>query len=410
MPVALSLIVGARVVAIRVASLRRAGRAQWPGGQAAPRGEWTAYGHDAVSAAVSRRSRRSRATTSGRLAVAWTYRTGDAAPTTRQPTKFEATPLVVDGTTVSLDAIRPRDRARPRDRERNAGPTTPRSIAAATGATSPIAASRRGSTPARRAGAPCRRRIYLGTIDARIIALDAKTGAVCRDFGDSGTVRLRRGLHNAPFYAEEYELTSPPAVIRGMIVTGSAVADNNRTNAASGEVRAYDARTGALRWSWDPVPRDSADPAWNALARHDRAHHRRRERVVGDRRRLGARSRVRSRRGARVRTTTAASASGDNRYANSIVALRASHGESRVALPDRAPRPLGLRQRVAARAGDHHARRQARGRRAPGDQDRPALRARPRHGKPVFPVEERPVPASTLLSASTRRRRSRSTR
>ena len=36
----------------------------------------------------------------------------------------------------------------------------------------------------------------------------------------------------------------------------------NRTNAASGEVRAYDAHTGALRWSWDPIPRDSADPVW----------------------------------------------------------------------------------------------------------------------------------------------------
>ena len=75
-------------------------------------------------------------------------------------------------------------------------------------------------------------------------------------------ISLKRGLRNAPSYAEEYELTSPPAVINGMIVTGSAVADNNRTNAASGEVRAFDARTGALRWSWDPVPRDSTDAAW----------------------------------------------------------------------------------------------------------------------------------------------------
>ncbi len=40
------------------------------------------------------------------------------------------------------------------------------------------------------------------------------------------------------------------------------MADNNRTDAASGEVRAFDARTGALRWSWDPVPRNPADPAW----------------------------------------------------------------------------------------------------------------------------------------------------
>src|SRR5439155_14489767 len=105
------------------------------------------------------------------------------------------------------------------------------------------------------------RRIYLNTIDARIIALDSRAGTLCRDFGDSGTVRLRRGLRTGPYYQEEYELTSPPAVISGMIVTGSATADNTRSNGASGEVRAYDARSGALKWTFDPVPQSSADPA-----------------------------------------------------------------------------------------------------------------------------------------------------
>src|SRR5260370_27645983 len=98
--------------------------------------------------------------------------------------------------------------------------------------------------PRAAAGAPCQRRIYLSTIDARIIALDAKTGAACAGFGAGATIDLRHALHNTPFEAEEYQLTSPPAVINGMIVSGSSVADNNRTNAASGEVRAFDARTG----------------------------------------------------------------------------------------------------------------------------------------------------------------------
>src|SRR5262249_56434139 len=75
---------------------------------------------------------------------------------------------------------------------------------------------------------------------------------------------LQRGLRSGPYYAGEYALTSPPAVINGIIVTGSTIADNNRTDAASGEVRAYDARNGALRWAWDPVPRDSTDPAWSS--------------------------------------------------------------------------------------------------------------------------------------------------
>jgi quinoprotein glucose dehydrogenase len=68
-------------------------------------------------------------------------------------------------------------------------------------------------------------------------------------------------------FVEEYQLTSPPAVIRDLLITGSSVADNNRVNAASGEVRAFDARTGALRWTWDPVPRDSTDPAWASWGR-----------------------------------------------------------------------------------------------------------------------------------------------
>ena len=92
-------------------------------------------------------------------------------------------------------------------------------------------------------------RIYVGTVDGRIFALDAKNGSVCKTFGENGMISLKRGLRNAPAFAEEYELTSPPAVISGMIVTGSSVADNTRTNAASGEVRAFDARTGALRWT-----------------------------------------------------------------------------------------------------------------------------------------------------------------
>src|SRR5262249_27730310 len=113
-------------------------------------------------------------------------------------------------------------------------------------------------------GAKCRRRLYVGTIDARIIALDVCTGALCTGFGNGGTVSLQRGLRNGPYYAGEYELTSPPAVIHGMIVTGSALADSNRMNAASGEVRSYDVRTGALKWTWDLVPRDSTDSAWSS--------------------------------------------------------------------------------------------------------------------------------------------------
>ena len=58
-----------------------------------------------------------------------------------------------------------------------------------------------------------------------------------------------RGLLNAPSYKGEYAKTSPPTIIRDLVVVGSGVADNQRTNAPSGVVRAFDARSGQLRWS-----------------------------------------------------------------------------------------------------------------------------------------------------------------
>jgi quinoprotein glucose dehydrogenase len=112
------------------------------------------------------------------------------------------------------------------------------------------------------AGSRCSLRVFVATIDARLIALDAVSGSPCSDFGQQGTVQLRNGLRNPPANASEYEQTSPPTVVGGVVVVGSAIADNNRTDAASGEVRGFDARTGSLRWTWHPVPQDSSDPGW----------------------------------------------------------------------------------------------------------------------------------------------------
>jgi quinoprotein glucose dehydrogenase len=51
-------------------------------------------------------------------------------------------------------------------------------------------------------------------------------------------------------------MTSPPTVIDDLVVVGSAINDNNRVDMPSGVVRAFDARTGALRWSWDPIEKN----------------------------------------------------------------------------------------------------------------------------------------------------------
>jgi len=107
-----------------------------------------------------------------------------------------------------------------------------------------------------KAGATCRRRIYEATQDARLIALDAASGLPCADFGENGQVSLR----NVPRYMPgRYHMTSPPAVIDDLVVVGSAINDNNRVDMPSGVVRAFDARTGELRWNWDPIqPNDEA--------------------------------------------------------------------------------------------------------------------------------------------------------
>jgi quinoprotein glucose dehydrogenase len=103
-------------------------------------------------------------------------------------------------------------------------------------------------------GAVCRARIFTNTNDARVIALDAKTGAPCAGFGAGGEIAIDIGEPAAA--PGEFQITSPPVVGRGVIVVGSAIGDNRAVDAPRGTVRAFDARTGRPRWSWDPLNHD----------------------------------------------------------------------------------------------------------------------------------------------------------
>lgn len=105
--------------------------------------------------------------------------------------------------------------------------------------------------------APCRSRIFTATNDVRLIALDAKTGRACPDFGNGGEIRIDVGMKLE--WPGEFQITSPPAVGRGIIVVGSAIGDNRRVNAPSGQVRAFDARTGEPRWSFEPLRHDGIE-------------------------------------------------------------------------------------------------------------------------------------------------------
>src|SRR5262249_53506994 len=103
-------------------------------------------------------------------------------------------------------------------------------------------------------GAACRRRIVMGTVDARLVEIDARTGQRCTEFGGDGEIDLRPGLGDMK--KGDYGVTSPPLVIGDRIVSGAMVIDDTRVDIAGGVVRAFDAHTGALLWGWDPTPPD----------------------------------------------------------------------------------------------------------------------------------------------------------
>ena len=103
-------------------------------------------------------------------------------------------------------------------------------------------------------GAACRSRIFMGTNDFRIIALDARTGIPCVDFGTNGEVTLDIG--KPLVWPGEFQITSAPVVSHGVVVVGSSISDNVRVDAPLGTVRAFDARNGRARWTWDPLVHD----------------------------------------------------------------------------------------------------------------------------------------------------------
>lgn len=109
------------------------------------------------------------------------------------------------------------------------------------------------------ADASCKTRIFLGTADYRLIAIDATNGKPCSQFGVNGEVQMNST--KPEIFPGEVSAGSRPAVVNGVVVVGSTVADDQRVDAPSGRVLAFDARTGAPRWEFDPLPRKASDPA-----------------------------------------------------------------------------------------------------------------------------------------------------
>jgi quinoprotein glucose dehydrogenase len=214
--------------------------------------EWRHYGGDAGGNRYSPLTQIDRRNVA-RLEVAWEYHTGDVSDGKdgRPWSAFEATPIVADGLmylstpfsrVVALDAQtgKPIWRFDPR-----ADLRAPPDGLVNRGVSLWVDANRA-------AGEQCRKRIFVATIDARLIALDAATGTRCADFGERGELDLTRGIANRGRRGG-YAVTSAPAIVNDVVIVGSSIADNERADSPSGVVRAFDARSGAMRWKWDPI-------------------------------------------------------------------------------------------------------------------------------------------------------------
>ncbi|MBW2270599.1 MAG: pyrroloquinoline quinone-dependent dehydrogenase [Deltaproteobacteria bacterium] len=205
-------------------------------------------GHDSALTQITRNNL-------DRLQVAWSYHTGDVATGPGAKSSFQATPILVEDTlyfcspfnrVIALDAETGEERWTfdPGVEPDDLYLLTCRGVSAWKDAKRPE-------------GGPCAERIFSGTLDARLIALDRASGKPCRDFGEGGQVDLTVGIGNTE--PGEYGVSSPPAVIGDLVIIGTLVLDNLRADAPGGVVRAYDARDGQLHWAWDPIVEAVAD-------------------------------------------------------------------------------------------------------------------------------------------------------
>ncbi len=192
------------------------------------------------------------------LEVAWTYRTGDlrdGAPDRNHA--FQATPVLHGD---ALYFCTPRSRIVAVDAETGAERWThDPEVDLALGHYNLNCRGVALFVDPAPAHGPCAVRVLAATADARLVALDAATGARCAGFGRGGEVPFWE--HAGAARRGEVGVSSPPIVVGERVIVGSAIAENRRVDMPSGRVQAFDVRSGAPAWSFDPIPRDPRDPA-----------------------------------------------------------------------------------------------------------------------------------------------------
>jgi quinoprotein glucose dehydrogenase len=277
---------------------------------------WPAYGNDAGGMRYSA-AKQINPGNVGQLKLAWSYRTGalDAKTKLIEKAAFEATPILVEGKLFlstpydQVIALDPKTGAKlwEFDPEVNLAKSysevTSRGVSA-------------WKDPQGKPGQVCRLRIFVGTIDARLIAVDAETGKRCAGFAANGEIDLSQDAATQFEWRGGYQVTSPAAISKDVVIVGSSIADNWKVDTGRGIVRGLDARTAKLRWTWDPIPwaqetkpKSGAGNAWSIIS-------------------------VDAERDLVFVPTGSASPDyfggirkGDDKWANSVVALRASTGE-----------------------------------------------------------------------------------
>ena len=266
---------------------------------AVPDGEWHAYGRTAHGQRYSPLEQITPANVSG-LKLAWTYQTGDVRGRPGDPveTTFQVTPLKVGNrlflctphqSVIALDATTGAElwRYNPQIQGKLAlqhltcrglsyqpPATPPASSAGATagmtaaepaessgppvvrnmagqplGETGAATTSSAAAAPGAKSVSACAERLFMPTVDGRLIALNPDSGAVCTGFASQGELDLWANMPNPKLGA--YYSTSPVVLTSRLIIVGGTVLDNLSTKEQSGVIRAYDIDTGALVWNWD---------------------------------------------------------------------------------------------------------------------------------------------------------------
>jgi quinoprotein glucose dehydrogenase len=235
--------------------------------QAAPPAQsgWPAYGGDAGGTRYSTLDQITPDNV-GALRVAWIFRTGELGQGLKDWNRsaFEATPILYGGTlyltTANTDVVavnasdgslRWRYNTQSR-KDLHYSDGVSRGVAVWVDEASDLKSV-------------CHMRIYAPTLDGRLLALDGATGKPCADFGEGGAVDLLQDIRSQFKEGDEwrnYLVTSPPAILDGKVIVGSSIGDNRAVLEELGSVRAFDARSGKQVWSWDPIPRDASNPAY----------------------------------------------------------------------------------------------------------------------------------------------------